>query len=106
MADVAAVQPAVAVEHGARLRGAVQITAHDLRAANPDLAVDARCDVAATLRVDDAAFSIRDRHADGPQLDRGRILRGDDRGGARLREPVPLLQHAADAPRALLDDVR
>ncbi len=103
-ADVARAQPPFAVHHRPRLGQATQVTAHDLRTANPNLAVRAGRDVGAGFDVDDARFRVRNGPADRSRLDR-RVLRGDERRGARFREAISLLQDAADAACALLGDV-
>lgn len=107
-AEIAGVEPAVAVD-GRRGRGrVVEIPGHHLRTAHPQLALDVVTDCLAGGRVDDQRFGVRREHTDrpglpahtvpGPRVDAWRRVRN----GRQLRHPVPL--HDLDAePVAQLD---
>ncbi len=107
VADVARMQPTVGIEHRAGLVRAIQIATHDL--ARPRIHSSPSAP-GSTSRPVSGSTTRHSVPATTPPTDPGFVRshawRRDVCGGARLGHAVPLLQHAADARRALFGNVR
>ena len=91
-AEIAGVEPAVAVD-GRRGRGrVVEVPGHHLRAAHPQLALDVVADCFAGGRVDDQRFGVRRENTDRTGLDAHTVLGPgvDARRGVRSRRELRL----------------
>src|SRR5207247_11454116 len=90
-ANVARVQPSLLVDRPRGGLAVVQVAPHDLRTADPQLAVLVRAKVLAGPPVDHPAFGVRQERSDGAGPLLGRVVVGGAVGaGSGLGEPVAM----------------
>ena len=100
IADVAGVQPAFLVEHLSGRMVVVQVAAHHLGSANPDLTGLLAAELLPALHIRDPHLGARKRGTDRTGPVRSWLLRRRVGDRARLRQPVTLEHHASEPPRA------